>query len=226
MKIENNLIKSDDYSSSDKLYAITILLKSGSMLYLSDLKQGEKDAYLSYATSDRDEIMILKLGTDVWRLKPEDIERIYFESYSKSSLKASSFGKLLLAESFIPTSVYLRLIKIAIILVILNFILGGIKIFTSGKPMETLMNGELMFAHISQIMSGIYFVFFLFALVMFAMNILDFLFETSPKYMIDREFRNTDTGRLNNIIALALYTGIGYLVIFILGNVLNTLFGK
>lgn len=224
MKIENNLIKTEDYPVSEKLYAITIVLKSGSLIYLSDLYQGEKDAYLSYAISDRNEIMTLKVDRDIWKIKPEDIERIYFDSYSKSSIKASTFGKLLLAESVVPTSIYFRLIKLSIILIILNFVFGGIKIFTSGKPIEMLMNGELMSNHISGMMSGAYFVFFIFGLVMFALNVLDFLFETSPKYTVSREYRNTDTGRLNNIIAFVLYLGIGYAGLVVLGSVFRALF--
>lgn len=224
MKIESNLIKAEDYPVSEKLYAVTILLKSGSLIHLNDLYQGEKDAYLSYAASDRNEIMTLQGGNEIWKIKPDDVERVYFEAYSKSSLKASTFGKLLLAESVLPTSIYVRWIKVSIVLIILNFVFGGIKVFTSGKPLEMLMNGEMMINHISGMMSGAYFIFFIFALIMFTLNVLDFLFETSPKYMIGREYRNTDTGRLNNIIAFILYLGIGYLGLSLLERVFYSLF--
>ena len=224
MNIENNLIDSDYYPKSHNLFALNIILKSSSILYLEDLSQGEKDEYMKYFNSDRDDTMIIKSGDTTWRILPSDVERVSVSTYPQNSFQSSKVGKALLAQSVIPTSAYLRIIKLSIICMVINFILVGVKIFTSGKPFDTLVNKELLALHITKIINGANFIFFAAILVMTVMNIIDFMFETPPKYMLVKEYQSADTGRLNNVLILLIYIVIGYLLIFAISAAFQSVF--
>lgn len=226
MNIENNLIDPDNYPDSHNLFALNIILKSSSILYLEDLTQGEMDDYIKYFNSNREDTMIIKNGDTLWRILPSDVERVSVSSYPQKSFQSSKIGKALFADSAIPTSMYIRVIKLSIIWMVINFILVGVKIFTSGKPFDTLVNKELLALHISKIINGANFAFFAAILVMAVMNIIDFMFETGPKYTLAKEYQSNDGGRLNNLITMIVYIVIGYLLIFAMSAVFHSIFLK
>ncbi len=118
MKVKNNLFDQLESVKDGKLYAVNIHLKSGQTIHLEHLEKGEKDAYINYVRSGRDK-MLIETNKMVWRILPDDIERVEVKSYNNQQANGLyPLMRVAMTKSRLDTDTFTRFIFFFMLLLI------------------------------------------------------------------------------------------------------------
>lgn len=208
MKYSNNLIDKAQLAKDSNFYAVNLWLKSGQKVYLEDLTVGEKDAYLQYVKSGQS-LMIISMGDTMWRLLPNDIERIEVKAYTESTQKSVyPLLRIFLAKSRIATETFAHLIRLYLLVIMISVFAGVAKAFKDGDLMGLLFDPTVLSEYILWIINWLEKGFLVVFFAMAAVNVFDFILKPLEKYhVIDSErsiFAGSKTAHLMWTVSFAI----------------------
>ncbi len=214
MKMKNNLFDQLETVKDGKLYAVNIHLKSGQVVHLEHLEKGEKDAYVNHARSGREK-MLIETNKTVWRILPDDIERVDVKSYNNHQAKGLyPFMRIVMTKSRLDSSLFTRFIFYFIVLLVASVAFQVVRGMLIEDPMAILADYTLL-APFMEAASKMFVKFsWLLIIVMFALNILDLILGSTEKFYILDE----DRSALEGTKVLHLLITLGCLVGFKLVN--------
>ncbi len=208
MRIKNNLLDGMEKVRDGKLYAVNICLKSGEVVHLEHLEKGEKDAYVNYVRNGTEK-MLIESTKQVWRILPDDIEKLDVKAYSKEQGNSVyPFVRFIMAKSRMATETFTRFVGFYVMFL---FVAIFIKLAQAGIVENTDLLNDLSLLKPYLLEAGELFmkVAWLLAFVMMFMNIIDLILRPSEKYYILDEERSVlaDTKLLHILITLGCIIG-------------------
>ncbi len=208
MRTRNNLFDGMEKESDGKLYAVNIQLKSGEVIHLEHLEKGEKDAYVNYVRTGKDK-MLIETSKQVWRILPDDIERLDVKAYNTSQANGVyPFMRFLMVRSRMETETFTKFIWYFVWLLIGSVVikLGEAAIVENTSILndfsiigDYLSEARPLFVKFSWVLIAI----------MFVLNLLDLILKPTEKFYILDEERSVleDTKLLHILITLGCMVG-------------------
>lgn len=184
MKTKNNLIDQMEIVKDNKLYAVNIHLKSGQIVHLEHLEKGKKDAYVNYVRTGTEK-MLIETSRQVWRILPDDVERLEVKAYnSQQANGVYPFMRFLMARSRMETSTFTRFITFFIILFIVSIgVQMGIAI-AEKDPFSILLSPSLFIPYLEGAASFFKKGAMILVFIMFVLNVLDFILKPTEEFFI------------------------------------------
>ncbi|PID80030.1 MAG: hypothetical protein CSB19_01120 [Clostridiales bacterium] len=209
MRMKNNLFDQLEPVKDGKLYAVNIHLKSGQVVHLEHLQKGEKDAYINYTRSGREK-MLIETNKMVWRILPDDIERVEVKSYNTQQANGVyPFMKYAMTRSRLDTSVFTRFILYFFLALIGSVGFQIVKALVIEDPMSVLVDYRLLVPYINDASDLFVQISWLLVVVMLGINVIDLLLKSTEKFYILDENRSFLEGTkiFHLIITLACLLG-------------------
>ncbi len=188
MRVKNNLFDQLESVKDGKLYAVNIHLKSGQIIHLEHLEKGEKDAYINYVRSGRDK-MLIETNKLVWRILPDDIERVEVKSYNKQQANGIyPLMRVAMTKSRLDTEMFTRFIFYFILLLIASVVFNIFRAMLIEDPMAILTDFTLLAPFMADASKMFVQFSWLLVVVMLALNVLDLILSSAEKfYILDDE---------------------------------------
>ncbi len=188
MKVKNNLFDQLESVKDGKLYAVNIHLKSGQTIHLEHLEKGEKDAYINYVRSGRDK-MLIETNKMVWRILPDDIERVEVKSYNNQQANGLyPLMRVAMTKSRLDTDTFTRFIFFFMLLLIATVVFNIFRAVIIEDPMAILADYTLLAPFMADASKMFVQFSWLLVAVMLALNVLDLALSSPEKfYILDDE---------------------------------------
>ncbi len=208
MRIKNNLLDGMEKQTDGRLYAVNICLKSGEVVHLEQLEKGEKDAYVNYVRNGREK-MLIETSKQVWRIMPDDIERLDVKSYTMQQENGVyPFMRFLMVKSRMATETFMRFITFYILILVGAIIL---KLGQAGVVENTDLLNDFSLLRGYLFEAGEIFIklSWLLAIVMIFLNVVDLVLRPTEKFYILDEERSVleDTKLLHLLITIGCIIG-------------------
>lgn len=207
MKLKNNLFDGVEYEKDGHYYAVNLWLKSGQRIYLEDLPKGEKDAYVSFVR-DGGETMLLQNAETLWRISPEDVERVDVKMYGETTQKSVyPLLRIFLAKSRMATETFGNIIRLYLVVMMVVVLAGIVKAFKDGALMGILFDKAIMAEYAGTMINWMEAGFLVVFSIMVVANLADFAMKPLESYHVidpDRHILyGTKTAHLLMTIAFA-----------------------
>lgn len=208
MKLKNNLLDGVEYETDGHYYAVNLWLKSGQRIYLEDLPKGEKDAYVSFVR-DGGETMLLQNSETLWRIRPEDVERVDVKMYGETTQKSVyPLLRIFLAKSRMATETFGNIIRLYLVVMMVVVLAGIVKAFRDGALMGILFDKVIMAEYAGTMINWMEAGFLVVFSIMVVANLADFAMKPLESYHVidpERHFLyGTKTAHLLMTIAFAI----------------------
>lgn len=205
-------------------YALNIYLKSGDIIYLENLTTEEKDGYLEYCKTGVEKV-ILEYNNKIWRIVPDDIQKITYKSYISGSFEDSIVARTLLSESSIDATAYFTVLKVVVVFALLVFLQAGLQIISSGKIFEILTNIEKLNIYIDKAFSNLSLVFLVGFIFMVVINLVDLFLPTKKKYRIaDENIEFMSSLKYKHILITVSYVIMYFVIVNVMRILLKIIF--
>ncbi len=188
MKLKNSLFDDIEYDKDDHYYAVNLWLKSGEKIYLEDLVKGEKDAYLQYARTGT-QLMLISDNNTLWRINPSDIERVDVKMYGEANQKTVyPLFRIFLAKSRLTTETFSNFIRLYLVVMMVVILAGVVKAFKDGDLVGLLFDTTTLSNYVATIIGWMESGFLVVFGVMVFANLVDFVLKPIESYhVIDPE---------------------------------------
>lgn len=218
MKIKNNIIDQLEPVKDNKSYAVNITLKSGEVIYLESLTKGEKDGYLGYVKIGT-EVMLIEIGRTIWRIMPEDIEKMDVKAYSAvKSTGIYPVMKVLMAKSRMESATFLRFIVLFVAVFVLALVAVLGKSLVDNEIMNVLFDSSVRSEYLQLAVTWIDLGYKLIIMVMLATNILDLILKPVEAFHIIDNDRHFLSGTKTLHVLITFGFMIGYTIFMIIFN--------
>ncbi len=188
MRMKNNLFDQLEIVKDGKLYAVNIHLKSGQIVHLEHLEKGEKDAYVNHARNGKDK-MLIETNKTVWRILPDDIERIEVKSYNKQQANGVyPFMRIVMTKSRLDTSIFTRFIFFFIVLLVVSVAFQVVRGMLIEDPMAILTDYTLLAPYMADASKMFVKFSWMLVIAMAVLNVIDLILGSTEKfYILDEE---------------------------------------
>ncbi len=188
MRMKNNLFDQLESVKDGKLYAVNIHLKSGQVIHLEHLEKGEKDAYINYTRIGKEK-MLIETNKMVWRIMPDDIERVEVKSYNKQQAKGLyPLMRIAMTRSRLDTTLFSRFIVYFILLLLAMVGFQVLRAMLIEDPMSILADYTLLAPYMGDASKMFVQFSWMLIIVMFILNIIDLILVSTEKfYILDDE---------------------------------------
>ncbi len=188
MRVKNNLFDQLESVKDGKLYAVNVHLKSGQIIHLEHLEKGEKDAYINYVRNGREK-MLIETNKLVWRILPDDIERVEVKSYNNQQANGLyPIMRIAMTKSRLETDLFTRFIFYFILLLIVSVLFNIFRAVLIEDPMTILADYTLLSPFMADASKMFVQFSWILVVVMLALNVLDLILSSAEKfYILDDE---------------------------------------
>ncbi len=188
MKVKNSLFDQLESVKDGKLYAVNVHLKSGQTVHLEHLEKGEKDAYINYVRSGKDK-MLIETKKMVWRILPDDIERVEVKSYNKQQANGLyPVMRIAMTKSRLDTEIFTRFIFYFILLLIASVVFQIFRAMLIEDPMAILADYTLLAPFMGAASEMFVQFSWILVFIMLALNALDLILSSAEKFYILETF--------------------------------------
>lgn len=168
-------------------YALSIFLKNGEVLHLSDLSREEKDRYFALARNPEMN-MLLEEDNEIRNLVGADISSItfkrYTDTYEKTVFQAE---KMLLSESTFGVGIYSLIIKLFVFFTVLWAIKETATNALKGDLMSVIMDTDALTKIFTDGLASASGIFKYSYLLMITISLIDIIMGLTATYHINRD---------------------------------------
>lgn len=213
MKLKNNLFDAVEHEKDGNYYAVNLWLKSGQRVYLEDLCVGEKNAYLNYARTGT-QTMVISGQETLWRIEPGDLERVDVKMYGEASQKSVyPLLRIFLAKSRMATETFTNIIRLYLVVLMVVILAGVVKVFKDGELMGLLFDRGVLADYVATVINWMESGFLVVFAAMVVANVIDFLLKPLESYHVIDPDRHILYGTKTAHLLLTISFAIGFILL-------------